>query len=54
MLGSTNGKIKPEESLAIMKKYLAQITDLDIEIYINDREKYVEDKQFTEFIDELQ
>ena len=50
LLGATNGKLKPEQSLAIMKKYLSGIPDLHIEIYIFDKNQYIIDQQFLDFI----
>lgn len=53
MLGATNGKIPPEQSLSIMKKYLDQIYDMHIEIYINDRHSLVRDSDFNKFLNYL-
>lgn len=53
MLGATNGKIPPEQSLSLMKKYLDDIEDLHIEIYINDQDSLVRDNVFNEFLNYL-
>lgn len=53
LLGAQNGGIGPELSLNIMKKYLGDLTDINIEVYIFDKANYQKDELFKKFLSYL-
>ncbi len=50
VLGAQNGKLDFEASIKLMKECLSDIDDIDIEIYVFDKDKYERDMLFSDFI----
>lgn len=50
VLGAQNGKINFNIALDLMNKYLSDLDDLDVEIYIFDNSNYEKDSLFLEFM----
>ena len=53
LLGSHNGGMNADLSLSIMKKYLDDLDDINIEVYIFDRADFKTDELFSAFLDYL-
>jgi len=51
VLGAQNGKINFDIALDLMNKYLSDLDDLDVEIYIFDSTNFEKDGLFLKFID---
>ena len=51
VLGAQNGKINFDAALDLMNKYLSDLDDLDVEIYIFDNSNYEKDNLFLDFMD---
>lgn len=51
VLGAQNGKINFDVALDLMSKYLSDLDDLDVEIYVFDSSNYEKDELFQNFMD---